>query len=262
MGIRTSITHAELPKRYRRYRLIPTENGVMATVYLLDDLYVLKLFEKETPLSMIENETDLLSGISGLPLPRVVERFLLKGRQAIVYTQIAGESIDKPTLRHISQIALFLKAFHAQSQNIKISCTKRFQRQELEALIAETGYPLLLQHFKESDLVLKKDGIIHGDLFPDNCKFTEGRLSGVYDLSDICLGDFHFDLAVVAAGWCFEGASLNEEKTETLLEYYGSGMDAFAFRAYIRYALLYYAAVRYAGGRDYRILLKRLERMI
>jgi len=60
----------------------------------------------------------------------------------------------------------------------------------------------------------------------------------------------------------FEGASLNEEKTETLLEYYDSEMDTFAFRAYIRYALLYYATVRYAGGRDYRILLKRLERMI
>ncbi len=259
MGVKTSIHLSQLPSQYQHYRLIPTVHGVMASVYLLDNAYVLKLFGKETTLTTIENEINLLSSIQNLPIPEVIDRCTIDNYQVLIYTQMQGESISQPTVHHIGEIGLFLKAFHAQSQNINISCKERFQKVKLKQLIDSTNNPSLMEHFHTIDLTLKSEGVIHGDLFPDNCKFKEDKLSGVYDFSDVCLGDFHFDLAVVAVGWCFEKDLLHKQKVQVLLKHYGSTMNSSAFTSYIRYALLYYATIRCIAGRNYPILLKRLE---
>lgn len=261
MGIKTSILPSQLPSQYQHHRLIPTIHGVMATTYLLDDSYVLKLFEHDTLTEILENEITLLSKLNSLPVPKVIDQFKIDGYEVILYTQMQGESVSQPTIQHIGEIGLFLKAFHAQSQNINISCKERFQKVQLKQLIDSTNNLSLIDHFHTIDLTLKSEGVIHGDLFPDNCKFETDTLSGVYDFSDVCLGDFHFDLAVVAVGWCFEKESLNKQKVHVLLEHYGSSIDSLTFTSYIKYALLYYATTRFIAGRDYPILLKRLENL-
>ncbi|SFV68982.1 Homoserine kinase [hydrothermal vent metagenome] len=261
MGIITPVIHSILPQKYRKYRLIPTRDGVSASVYLLDDCYVLKLFEKETPALTIENEILLLSKIDGLPLPKIVDHFILNGAHAIVYTQIRGKSIQEPADEHIRQIALFLKAFHIQSRHISIKHTERFARSKLKKQIDATGHPKLQHYLPSTELHLKKEGVIHGDLFPDNCKFVSGRLSGVYDFSDICIGDFHFDLAVIAASWCFDKTQPDPKKVEILLDYYGSSIDRVTFYEYIKYALLHYTVQRLVSKRDCAILLGRLDNL-
>ena len=259
MGIKTLIHSSQLPSQYQHYKLIPTVHGVMATTYLLNDSYVLKLFEDNTAEEILEGEVTLLSNLDNLPVPKVIDRFQIEGKAVILYTQMHGESIVHPCMEHIKEVALFLKAFHTQSKNILLPCTERFTKVALKQLIVSTYNPSLMQHFYAIDLTLKSEGVIHGDLFPDNCKFKANTLSGIYDFSDACLGDLHFDLAVVAVGWCFEKEILNMQKTEMLLHHYGSHMDPLTFISYIRYALLYYATTRYIARRDYPILLKRLE---
>jgi homoserine kinase type II len=261
MGIKTTIHKSLLPKQYQQYELIATEDGVMATTYLLGKSYVLKLFEDDIAKEKLVNEIELLSKLKNLPTPKVVDRLNIMQKRVIIYTQIQGKSCFEPTIEHIKEIALFLKTFHKQSKNIKISCTTRFQKKELKQLISLTNNPHLLKHFKATDINLENRGVIHGDLFPDNCKFIKNKLSGVFDFSDICLGDFYFDLAVVVVGWCFEDAVLNKQKVETLLKYYDSYMSCSTFNSYIKYALLYYATTRYLANRDYHILLKRLENL-
>jgi len=261
MGIKTAIHPSQLPEKYQHHKLIPTTDGVMATTYLLDNVYVLKLFEDDIPSEILENEITLLSKLNTLPVPKVIDQFNIAKNKVIIYTQMQGKSISHPDIWHIKEVALFLKAFHTQSQNIKISCKNKFQKTALKQHIDSTDNPSLLKHFHTMELTLKCEGVIHGDLFPDNCKFKADKISGVYDFSDICLGDFHFDLAVIAVGWCFEKESLNRQKVEVLLKYYGSSIDDQTFTSYIRYALLYYATTRYIAKRDYHILLKRLEKL-
>jgi homoserine kinase type II len=261
MGIKTAIHPSQLPEKYRHHKLIPTTDGVMATTYLLDNSYVLKLFEYDIHSEILKNEITLLSKLNNLPVPKVIDQFNIAENKVIIYTQIQGSSISQPDIHHIKEVALFLKAFHIQSKNIVISCKKRFQRVQLKQHIDSADNPSLLKYFHAIELTLKCEGVIHGDLFPDNCKFKTDKISGVYDFSDICLGDFHFDLAVIAVGWCFEKESLNRQKVKVLLKNYGSSIDDTKFTLYIKYALLYYATTRFIAGRDYHILLKRLEKL-
>ncbi|HHD80627.1 MAG TPA: hypothetical protein ENK99_03350 [Campylobacterales bacterium] len=167
--------------------------------------------------------------------------------------------ISNPIDKYIEQIGKFLKKFHNQSQNIKLENEKLFDRDRLKTLIDLTNNETLLKYFEDISLKLNHNGVIHGDLFMDNCKFQNHKLSGVFDFSDACYGDFYFDLAVVAIGWCFDKDILNKSKVDILLQSYQTDIDYKLFKKYIKYALLYYATTRYIFNRNGDELLRRLE---
>ncbi len=259
MGIKTYIEKKQLPIKYRKYNLIPTTNGVMATVYLLDNIFVLKLFEKETSLETIDSEIKLLNSLILLPIPKVIDRFKINGLEAIIYTQIQGDIIFNPNINQIKEIATFLKKFHNQTRYIKIKNQELFTKERLKERIDLTKNKRLLKEFNIINITLKRDGVIHGDLFMDNCKFKDNSLSGVYDFSDACLGDFYFDLAVITISSCFNGSILDKEKVEALLGGYGANIKIEIFYEYIKYALLYYATTRFLSNGDYFELLELLD---
>jgi len=259
MGIKTKITRTQLPKKYQNYKLLPTTNGVMASVYLLDDVYVLKLFEKDTSVLTIESEIKLLNKLKNLAVPKVVDRFQIDGYEVIIYTQVKGEIHFEASINDVKEIGKFLKEFHAQSKDIQLESKQLFQKDRLIKLIKSTGEKRLKKHYNLINLTLENDGAIHGDLFPDNCKFMGKELSGVYDFSDACLGDFHFELAVVTVAWCFDNNKLNMKKGKALFEAYKPTRNTNNFMEYVKYALLYYATTRFIAGHDYEELLVRLE---
>ncbi|HEO65230.1 MAG TPA: aminotransferase class I/II-fold pyridoxal phosphate-dependent enzyme [Spirochaetes bacterium] len=95
----------------------------------------------------------------------------------------------------------------------------------------------------------ESDGIIHGDLFPDNAHFIDNRLTGVFDFTGACNGSFYFDLAVVAMSWCFEETRLNKDSLDSLIHHYleASPIQDFTYQRFIKwmkYGALYYAAQR------------------
>jgi len=259
MGVKDIITSSQLPTKYQSYKLIPTTHGVMASVYLLDDKYVLKLFELNRPFITIESEIRLLNSLKELCIPQIIDNFQINNHQVVIYTQIKGKIISNPISKDIEQIALFLKKFHNQSKNIKLKNERLFERDRLKSLINLTKNRTLLNHFEKISLQPNHNGIIHGDLFIDNCKFLNNKLSGVFDFSDACCGDFHFDLAVVVVGWCFDKDILNRQKVDILLTSYQSDIEYQLFEEYIKYALLYYATTRFISNRDGDELLRRLE---
>ena len=145
MGIKTAIRHSELPSKYQNYKLIETKDGNVSTVYLLDDVYVLKIFEKNTLYSSIENEANILFGLKDLCVPKVVDNFTIRGYKVVVYTQISGECVRDPKLAHIKEIALFLKRFHIQSKNIPITSSNRYKKSQLQEMISKSNDKTLLK---------------------------------------------------------------------------------------------------------------------
>jgi homoserine kinase type II len=249
-----------LPLKYRKYNLIETKDGISDTVYLLDDKFVLKVFENTTS-EQIENEKNLLNKLTNINTCKILDTFKVNGKFAVIYSYISGQSINNANISHIKQIAIFLKDLHTQTQSLENTNIKLFKKDKLKTLILSTNNSQLIQYFDEINIELKNDGLIHGDIFLDNVKFIDEKLSGVYDFSEACEGDFLFDLAVVAISWCYDENELNYDKLSELLKSYNTNIEISIFIEYMKYALLYYATTRYIINKDYKSLLKKIKRV-
>lgn len=258
MGIKTKISKKQLPKKYQKYNLIETVDGISDSVYLLDNIYVLKLFENQTK-QQILNEQNLLNKLKNLKVPKVIDIFTIDNKQTIIYTQILGNSIKQPKIEEIKQIGIFLKQQHNLTRNEKSSNIKLFEHKRVEELIISSKNEKLLKYFLAINIELKNDGIIHGDIFTDNVKFKDNKLMGVYDYNEACEGDFIFDLAVVSLSWCFDNKKLNNEKLKILLDAYNIQIDKITFVEYIKYALIYYSTMRYINSYNNDKLVSKLE---
>jgi len=258
MGIKQTITKDELPLKYQAYNLLETTDGVSHSVYLLDNKYVLKIVENEE-LEALKNEQKLLKELENSYMPILLDIVQHDEYTLAFYTQLQGESQYTPSQTHIKQIALFLKEFHNKSKDLTSTNENIYSYDKLKSRIEESQNKLLKEYFDKINCKPKIEGIIHGDLFCDNAKFQNNTLSGVYDFIEACEGDFTFELAVVSISWCFEEKKPNKSKIEILLETYGLDINYQDFLEYIKYALLYYATMRYLTQRNYQELLDKLE---
>ena len=212
----------------------PTD-GTTDTVFYLGEDKVLKVYEE------FSDEEYILSLLDGLAVPKILEKTTYHDKKAIIFEKIKGKSTDKYPL----EVVKFLKQVHKKTRTKSSKNQKIFTKDYLSIMIEKSGYPPFKKVFDEIDLELNLDGIIHGDLFPDNAKFVGSSLSGVYDWSEACEGDFYFDLAVVAISF---GADIDE-----VLKVYEAKISKDKFLEYIKFAKLYYSVLRYVRGKkDFR----------
>ena len=66
------------------------------------------------------------------------------------------------------------------------------------------------------------NGILHGDLFPDNVIGSEGRVSAILDLEEAWIGPLAFDLAMSFVGFGWEEGLPVESRWRALVEGYQS----------------------------------------
>lgn len=253
MGVKTVITLEDLPQSLGITSLKASTDGVMDSVYFLDDAQVLKIFENANE-DIVTEELKLLAHCGSLPIARPAGGVLrIRNKPALIYHRCHGKSLKSAEIDQIRQIGLFLRVLHTQTTALQSTNTKLFEKSRLEEMIRESDMALFETLFKRIELTLHDDGIIHGDLFLDNALFNEGSLSCVIDFTQACNGDFLFDLAVTDLSWCD-----NESKTEALLESYGATITLEEFRPYREYAMLFYSVNRYLNGGNYQELLERL----
>ena len=254
VGVKTKLELEEIRAFFDVQKLTPTINGISDTVYILDDKYILKLFE-DSSLESLDEEIRLLELCEDLPISKIVKKpFIIKNKPAMIYEKCSGKSLDKTSINSIEQIGRFLKEFHTITKNKSTSNIDLFEKSRVQKLIDKTGNNEFQKIFDTIDIELKNDGIIHGDLFMDNATFIDDKLSCVFDLNDTCNGDFIYDLAVVALSWCKD-----EKEYQILLESYGLDIKMDSFIKYIKYGMLYYSITRYLDGRDFESLLKRCK---
>ena len=254
MGVKTFLTIDDLQLHFEASKLVETTHGVSDTVYIVDDKYVLKVFEESSE-ETLQNEIDILELCGGLKVAKIEKKlFYIKDKPSLLYKKCDGKSLQTPTKDSIKQIGKFLKKFHNLTKNKKNTNIKLFEKSRLKSLIEQTSFKEFEEIFKSIKIDLKDDGIIHGDLFVDNAIFKNGDLSCVIDFSESCMGDFTFDLAVVAISWCRD-----DKEIKILLDSYGLDMELEDFKEYIKYGILYYSVTRYLNGRDYGELLMRIR---
>ncbi len=234
MGVKQKISKYDLPKEFQNFSLIESKDGISDSVYLLGKEYVLKIYEKWC------DEVYILSLLDGLKVPKVVKEFEIDGRYAVIFTQIEGKSSDEYPL----EVVRFLKRLHNKTKGKTTKNRKLFTKKRLEKLMEKSNQDEFKRVYRSIDIELKDDGIIHGDLFPDNAKFVGKNLSGVYDFSEACVGDFYFDLAVMVF-------SFSCDVDEALREY-GADIRKKEFLEYVKFAKLYYSVTRFLDGRDWK----------
>ena len=88
-------------------------------------------------------------------------------------------------------------------------------------------YPKIYAYFEEQTQYLLKPisetlpkGLIHGDVFPDNTIFKDGRLSALIDFEEVCIDNLLMEIGMCVNGFCFIDNKLDFPLMETfLIEY-------------------------------------------
>ncbi len=200
MGIITQITLKEIQELFPSYRLLrltPTSDGVMDTTYIVSNetkSYVLKRYEREIP-EKILFDSRLLGRLSeaGLNVPL----HLASNRGWHLYKKLDGESPSSITSVRIISLARFMAKLHQVTKNVK-SQTDFIAEHEIKNTLKDIKKSHYVYYKKLSfikNYKTKNDGLIHGDIFQDNCVF-EGSKIGVFDFIDAGYGEFLFDVAV------------------------------------------------------------------
>lgn len=223
----------------------PIEAGIENTNYNLTTStgrFILTVYEKRVQETDLPFYLGLMRHLQQQGVPCPVPLCTQDGK---LYTSIdqkpcaivsflEGKSVVSLQNIHLQALGTSMAKMHLASLSFPMQLPNRFllsSWHELFTLVrplADTLKPGLAEeiayhlHFIEShwpsDL---PEGIIHGDLFPDNVFFTAGTLSGIIDFYFSCSDFLMYDLAICLNAWCFEhGSDFNITKARLLLTHY------------------------------------------
>jgi homoserine kinase type II len=279
MGVHTTILLEEVNDIFEGMNFINimgTNDGICETTYILESKekkYILKLYEKSS-IEQINNKLQLIEQLNTLPVTKlesqVCEYF---NKPIMLFSYLEGESLKEVNLEQIIEIGKTLGKMHKLTKGKHSSNPNIFTQAILKSYIDENSRDIFKERYQKiKQFTFENHGIIHGDIFRDNTKFVNNKLSGIFDFIDACNGDFRIDLAIVVIDWCFEGEFLNRRYIEELLNSYNTyspiKIEERELKDYILYIALLYASKRYnaayiekrqANIKDYRELIQKFD---
>ncbi len=271
MGVRTLIDIEQVNRLLEKYNfsfvnLEQTIDGISDTTYIGVDKhntqYIFKIYESADK-EVLRNEIVLLSSLKNLPTPRFLlsnEKIeLFDAKPIALFSYLEGESIEAPSLKQVSKIGNFLGSFHNQTIGMNSINPNLYTQNQLKKMVNNIQVSSFDKFTKDDfmkrykliqNLKIENNCVIHGDLFPDNAKFVNDKLTGVFDFIESCIGDSIFDLSVVANSWCFNrDSTLNIEYLNTLLNAYNgvnkNKIEVKTIKEYMLFASLFYASQRF-----------------
>ena len=156
---------------------------------------------------------------------------MFKGKPAALVERLNGGSIRETTLGHCEQLGEAMGKLHSAG----LSFEQHRDNPRGPHWFAQTARQVLgklsaaEQNLLNDELQFQGDsrdaniprGVIHADLFRDNCLWDGDRLSGIIDFYYACDDVLLYDLAVAVNDWCCNADfSLDRDKTVTLLRAY------------------------------------------
>jgi homoserine kinase type II len=219
--------------------------GVENTNYLVHTdkgPYFLTLYEKRVDPDDLPFFLGLLEHLAkaGLSCPTPVRdadgRLLrtLAGKPAALVTFLEGVWIRRPQPNHCWAVGQAMARLHLAGQSFAPRRSNalglsgwrplyaRFSARadEIAPGLAAT-IEQELAHLEASWPRTLPQGVVHGDLFPDNVFFLGDALSGLIDFYFACNDAFAYDIAIAINAWCFEpDHSFNVTKGQALLRGY------------------------------------------
>ena len=211
-----------------------------------------------------------------------------EGKPVTAFPWVEGATVDGDaiTVAHTARVGSLLAELHAAAADFRLrrDGIYTFERiaRRIDGLRAEPRVADVLPVLDEEVAFLRAarapslpSGTIHGDLFPDNVLWKDGRLVGALDFEQASVGRLAYDVAVAVLAWCWTGADLDPARARALVEGYQSvrpleaverdGLWAEARLAALRFTVTRITDVFLAHadrpGKDYRDYLARLARL-
>jgi homoserine kinase type II len=227
--------------------IVEISEGVENTNYILEtrsNKYILTLYEDRVSVSDLPFFIDLMvylderSIVCPKPIRMKNGKYIevLNGRYAAIFSFLSGKSTKKITNRNCFLVGQTLANLHEQTSEIKIMRQNQLSQKHLSKLfdsIENETFTIRkslqseikgeLNYLNSNWPAELPNGIIHGDLFPDNIFFNGDELSGVIDFYFACNDFYVFDIGISINAWCFEkDNSFNITKAKHLLQGYNS----------------------------------------
>lgn len=256
--VKTQIDLSDIAPYFDVKKITQVENGATDSVYLLDDNYILKIFENAS-VADLQNELAILDICKNLPVAKAKsDIFFIANKPCLVYEKANGNNIAKPTKEQLNEIGIFLKKFHNITKNIQ---TKNMLYTKNEAKKLAVQNIDMLSMLEKIDIDDTPNCVIHGDLFMDNVSFNGNKLECVYDFIECGNGNSLVDLGCVLI-WCIDENGLNLELANSLFSAYGYSDSLAKIIEYAKFVLIYYSAIREINGRDSAELMNKLRSLM
>jgi homoserine kinase type II len=204
--------------------------------------FILTLYEKrvkEEDLPFFIGLMQHLAG-AGLTCPQPIRSRAgtalgrLANRAACIVTFLDGMSVHRPGVAHCAAVGEALARLHLAGADFSLRRDNALSLAGWRPLFetarsrADTVQPGLtaaagaaLDRLEANWPAQLPQGVIHGDLFPDNVFFIGPKLSGLIDFYFACTDALAYDLAICLNAWCFEAdASFNLTKGQAMIAAY------------------------------------------
>jgi homoserine kinase type II len=156
------------------------------------------------------------------------------GRPAAIISFLEGIGVRRPRTDQCAAVGQALAEMHLAGQGFSLRRKNALSRDgwrplfEMSRARADNIEPGLAEFIAKELGFLESawptglpEGVIHGDLFPDNVFFLKGKLSGLIDFYFACNDLLAYDLAVCLNAWCFEpDNSFNVTKGRAMIQAY------------------------------------------
>jgi homoserine kinase type II len=194
------------------------------------------------------------------------------GRFVTLFPWLPGAHRDPPAPDDCRALGGALAALHRAGAGFPRRRESRYSRQRIAARLRSIPAPppeLGAELARLASWDPPDDGVIHGDLFPDNVLWSDGPW--LLDFEQASDGSFVYDLAVCLLSWCWDGSGFDRARWQALLAGYGP-VDPDALRDAARFAAVRFTVTRLTDVeldprappelkkiKDYRDFLARLR---
>lgn len=228
MGVFTNLFQDEIDFIEKKYKIKILEiknidNGILNSNFYIktkNKKYILRIYEANRTIDEEKQELILLDRIVDfIPVSIAIKNIdneyisIFNNKKFALFEYIDGNSITKIDTHIIREIAIYLGKLHSFTKDISFEKYNRKTRINFDLYYNEIKKSEIDFKFKNEllnsadkingfDFSILPNGIIHGDIFPDNVLLDDyNNIKVIFDFNESYYAPFIFDIAIVINFW-------------------------------------------------------------